>query len=194
MLYNLTPIDSCEVGLAGALAGAALVPLANPLTVFIPFGTVLDYGGAKFARLADDARVGDPDLVVDPLPTNLIAGDVANFGPEVGHALLPEGWAGKPVAWQNAQQSLAEYYLELTAPPYTGATADALTLAVVLQIGLQVEQGLGPIITKSASEGQPGAGITTAFRDRVVHPGAALIVFRETGKRITGFTVTAPGV
>jgi len=193
MIYSLTPADDVEVDAPGADAGDESIPLADALTIAIPAGVILDYGGTKFARLAEAAEVGALELVTDPLPTALVAGDVATFGPEVGHALLPEEWIGKPAAFQNAHHELAEYYLELTSPAYTGRTADALTMAIVLQISLQIAQGMPPQIVKSSTDNEHG-NFSTAFRDRVIHPGAALIVFRETGKRLAGFTVTAPGV
>lgn len=69
---------------ATSIAVVAMAPLLNspvPLIslgrILIPAGTVLDFGGAKFARLSADAKQGDTTLSVDALPTALVSGDVA---------------------------------------------------------------------------------------------------------------------
>lgn len=66
------------VGTGGAAAGATTVPvtaLSGPLAA----GIVLDFGGAKFARLTAAAAAGATTLTVAALPVALAAGDVATF-------------------------------------------------------------------------------------------------------------------
>jgi hypothetical protein len=69
---------SAVVGAAGALAGATSVPVAA-LTGPIPNGTVLDFGGAKFAVLTAAAAAGAVALTVRALPTALVSGDTALY-------------------------------------------------------------------------------------------------------------------
>jgi len=47
--------------------------------VLIPAGTVLDFGGLKFARLTADAKLGDVYLSVAAIPTAVVAGDTTVF-------------------------------------------------------------------------------------------------------------------
>lgn len=53
------------------------VPLISIGRILIPTGTVIDFGGAKFMRLAADAHQGDTTLTVDALPTAMVSGDTA---------------------------------------------------------------------------------------------------------------------
>ena len=66
------------VGAAGAAQGATSVPVAA-LAGPIPSGTVLDFGGAKFARLTAAAAAGATTLAVAALPTALVSGDAATY-------------------------------------------------------------------------------------------------------------------
>jgi hypothetical protein len=82
-----------DVGAAGAAGGAVAIPISPALDipggigvanissteVLIPAGTVLDFGGAKFARLTADAKRGDVSLTVAALPTALVDADVAVY-------------------------------------------------------------------------------------------------------------------
>lgn len=206
MIYALDLLDSVKVAPGGAVSGSTSVPLLTPLVVRLPVGTVLDYGGAKFARVAtsgprpDGALVGDSTVTVDPLPTTLVGGETADYGPPTGHSYLPNGWADKSQAWRDDQQALAEDLLELSDPAYTGADGEAITRAIALQIAFQLAQGMtqgmGAQVTKTASETNVGggSGLTTTFHDRVVHPGAALIVQRVTGRRVATYVPTQRGV
>lgn len=69
------------VGAAGALANATSVPVAA-LADAIPSGTLLDFGGKKFARLSAAAAAGATSLAVDAIPTALVSGDTAYYLPE----------------------------------------------------------------------------------------------------------------
>lgn len=68
-----------DVGAAGAVAGATSVPVSPALSGPIPNGTVLDFGGAKFARLTAAAAAGATSLTVAALPTALVDADVATY-------------------------------------------------------------------------------------------------------------------
>lgn len=81
------------VAVAGAAAAATSIPLVGTLDlpagigvanlsateVLIPSGTVLDFGGAKFARLTADGKRGDTALTVAALPTALVSLDTAVY-------------------------------------------------------------------------------------------------------------------
>jgi hypothetical protein len=77
------------VGVAGAAQGATSVPVAA-LTGAIPSGTVLDFGGAKFARLTAAAAAGATSLTVAALPTALVSTDTARYT-GVGVRDVPSG-------------------------------------------------------------------------------------------------------
>ncbi len=66
------------VGVAGAAGGATTVPVAA-LKSAIPSGTVLSFGGAKFARLTAAAAVGATSITVAALPTALVSTDTAEY-------------------------------------------------------------------------------------------------------------------
>lgn len=86
------------------------------------------------------------------------------------------------------QLALAELLLDLTAPAYTGDDADRLMYAIALQVKFQMEQGvLTAQMMKSVTTGTQ-AGSTTTYRDRYLHPGAAAIVGRVTGRAQVAFS------
>lgn len=71
-------------------------------SVLIPAGKTLDFGGAKFARLTADAKVGDTTLTVAALPTALAVGDKAVYSP-AGMKLIPSGtFIGRTYAERDA--------------------------------------------------------------------------------------------
>ncbi len=78
------------VGAAGAALGATSVPV-TALTGPIPNGTLLDFGGAKFARTTALAAAGAVALAVSALPTALIAGDAATYSPRGARKNVPPG-------------------------------------------------------------------------------------------------------
>jgi hypothetical protein len=75
-----TSADAVKVTVAtgGAAQGATTVPV-TALADAISVGTVLDFGGAKFARLTAAAAKGATSLTVTALVTALAAGDVAYY-------------------------------------------------------------------------------------------------------------------
>lgn len=94
---SLTPGNApvtAVVGAAGAALGATSVPVAA-LTSAIPSGTVIDFGGAKFARLTAIAAAGATALTVTALVTALVSGDTATYAGTTGSGKkrLPAGTA-----------------------------------------------------------------------------------------------------
>src|SRR3954469_8996762 len=62
------------VGAAGAIAGATTVPV-GALANALPIGTVLDFGGSKFAVLTAAAAKGATSITTRALVTALVSGD-----------------------------------------------------------------------------------------------------------------------
>jgi len=90
------------VGVAGAAQGATSVPVAA-LTGAIPSGTVLDFGGAKFARLTAAAAAGATSLTVTALVTALVSGDTATYLPAGAFKTVPSGTVlGRTIAERDA--------------------------------------------------------------------------------------------
>lgn len=86
---------------AGAALGATALAVAA-LAAAIPSGTVLDFGGAKFARLTAAAAAGATALQVAALPTALNTGDSAVYA-GVGALSVPSGTAlGRTFAERDA--------------------------------------------------------------------------------------------
>lgn len=84
------------VGAAGALADATTVPvtIVSPwgrTGLTIPSGTVLDFGGDKFATLTAAADVGDTSITVRALVTALVQNDAATYQGTELVKLIPGG-------------------------------------------------------------------------------------------------------
>lgn len=89
------------VGVAGAAQGATSVPVAA-LSGAIPNGTVLDFGGAKFARLTAAAAAGATSLTVAALPTALVSTDAARYA-GITQKTVPSGTLlGRTIAERDA--------------------------------------------------------------------------------------------
>ncbi len=76
--FNSADAVRVVVGAAGAAEGATTVPV-DALEGALPSGAVLDFGGAKFARLTAAADAGDTALAVSALPTALVDNDTAYY-------------------------------------------------------------------------------------------------------------------
>lgn len=87
--FNAVDAVKVVVGAAGAAVDAVLVPVAA-LTGAIPAGTVLDFGGKKFARLTADAPANAVTLAVAALATALVQDDTATYA-GVGKKSVPSG-------------------------------------------------------------------------------------------------------
>lgn len=87
--FNAIDAVKVVVGAAGALANATTVPV-DALAGAIPDGTVLDFGGKKFARLSAPAAAGAVSLTVDALATALVDDDTATYK-GMGKKSLPSG-------------------------------------------------------------------------------------------------------
>lgn len=68
------------VGAAGAAVDATTVPV-DATTGAIPSGTVISFGGKKFARLTADAAAGATSLTVSALATALVDNDTGTYSP-----------------------------------------------------------------------------------------------------------------
>jgi hypothetical protein len=77
-------------------ATAITTPLTAALTALgstsriLRAGQIIDFGGAKFARLSQDVNLGDTTIHVDALPTALIVGDVGRVSAGVVE-FIPSG-------------------------------------------------------------------------------------------------------
>lgn len=87
--FNAVDAVKVTVGVGGAAADAASVPV-TALPGAIPAGTVIDFGGKKFARLTAPAAKNAVSLAVANLATALIAGDTGTYK-GVGKRSLPSG-------------------------------------------------------------------------------------------------------
>jgi len=93
--------DSVLVTAAAAAQGATSVTV-TALSGAIPNGTVLDFGGAKFARLTAAAAQGATTLTVAALPTALAGAETARYT-GVGVTTIPSGtMLGRTLAERNA--------------------------------------------------------------------------------------------
>ena len=99
----------------------------------------------------------------------------------------------------SAQQALAEAVLDLTADYAARLTTDQtarVTMAVVLQMNFQVEQGLDPFVVSQESSVQQGE--TRTYTGHAVHPQARAIIDAiviagdEGGRMVAQFAAIAP--
>lgn len=87
---------------AGAAAGAVALAV-QPLAALVPAGTVLDFGGAKFARTTADAAAGAVAVAVAALPTALVLGDTATYSPAGAKKYVQGGTViGRTIAERDA--------------------------------------------------------------------------------------------
>ena len=117
------------VGVAGAAQGATTVPVAA-LSGPIPAGTILPFGGAKFARLSAAAAAAATSLAVDAIPTALVSGDTASYlGTDKKN--IPAGTPiGRTLAERNASvpygpAEATDDEIFLSYHDVTGATGNA---------------------------------------------------------------------
>jgi hypothetical protein len=93
--------DSVLVTASAAAQGATSVTV-TALTGAIPSGTVLDFGGAKFARLTANAAAGATSITVAALPTALAGAETARYA-GVGYDTVPSGTLlGRTIAERDA--------------------------------------------------------------------------------------------
>lgn len=90
-----------------ALATLASTVVIAQGNVLIPNGTVLDFGGAKFARLTADALNGATALTVSALVTALAGGETADYQ-KFGTEEVP---SGTPVGRTYAQRDAGGLFL-----------------------------------------------------------------------------------
>lgn len=76
--------------------------LAAAGSPYIPKGSVLNFGGAKFATLAADAAIGATSLSVVATPTAMVTGDKATWS-RYGRIFIPSGTLiGRTFAMRDA--------------------------------------------------------------------------------------------
>lgn len=102
--FNKPDAVVVTVGAAGALAAAEEVPV-DALSGPIPSGTVLSFGGDKFARLTANAAKGVVALAVAALPTALVDDDTATYpGAATSVKTVPSGTpVGRTFAERDAK-------------------------------------------------------------------------------------------
>lgn len=90
-------VTASAIATATSITVAALAPSLYPATaliasgnVLLKSGTVLDFGGGKFARLTADALVGATTLTVAALPTALVGNETTTYTP-FGSETIPSG-------------------------------------------------------------------------------------------------------
>lgn len=84
-----TPGQVVTVGAAGAAINATSIPVLA-LARALNAGTVLDFGGLKYARVTANAAAGAVAITVAAIPTALVSGDVATVA-GTGAKFLPAG-------------------------------------------------------------------------------------------------------
>lgn len=94
--------DGVIVVVSGAAAVDAVSVPVNALAKALANGTLLDFGGKKFARLTAAAAAGATSLTVSALATALAANDTATYR-GVGKKSIPSGTAiGRTIAERDA--------------------------------------------------------------------------------------------
>jgi hypothetical protein len=83
--------DGCTVTLSANAAADATTIAFSALAKPIPSGTVLDFGGKKFARTTAAAAAGATSVAVSALPTALVSGDVATYNGVSGRKPIESG-------------------------------------------------------------------------------------------------------
>jgi hypothetical protein len=103
--FTQTDAVVVTVGAAGAAIDAVSVPV-DALSGPIPSGTVLDFGGKKFARLTAAAAAGAVTLTTAALATALVDNDTATYPGatgDIGLKVVPSGTAiGRTIAERDA--------------------------------------------------------------------------------------------
>lgn len=96
--------DAVRVAVTAAVAQNGNAIPVTALTGPIPAGTVLDFGGGKFARVSVAAVTGAVNIAVDPIPTALVGGEVAMYR-GTGLVNVPSGtYVGRTIAERDAGQ------------------------------------------------------------------------------------------
>lgn len=129
------------VAAAGAAVDDTAIPLKPPYPLQkIPNGTVIDFGGKKFARLTAEAAIGATNLTVAALPTALIENDSATYKGVSGRYLIPGGTLlGRTYAERDAGTAFGpadtandeEFYLSIYDVIADQDSEDDMTQAIV---------------------------------------------------------------
>lgn len=88
--FDFDDAVTVTVGAAGAAVDDTTVPV-DALSGKIPSGTVLDFGGDKFATLTADAAAGATSITVRALVTALVDDDTATYAGSTGRKPVKSG-------------------------------------------------------------------------------------------------------
>jgi len=158
------------VASGGALANATSIPIDPVLGGALKKGTLLSFGGKKFARLSADVAAGVSSLPVDAIPTALTGGETVYVGGS-GKKHVPAGTCvvqdtdGRVYARVNEPASGTAYgFLE------TDATEDSPTDA---ETGYSVIRGgsLWENMLPDASGGPPKT-LSSTYKTELAANGA----------------------
>lgn len=195
MLTPLYPVTSepatILVVAPGALAGETEVPV-SPLSIDLASGFILSFDNGTFAKLAAAAVVDDDSLTTAALPTNLVAGIVAEISGSSAGARLSQKFV--KLASDDERQAvldLAAQLLGLTAG-YEGDDAKSLSIALVEQVNYLLQRDYEPLLKRSIVKGSPSQ--SEVYRDRYLNPDAAVIVARVTSIQQVRFAVPMAGM
>lgn len=91
--YRETAAEVETVTLSASAAQSATTIAVEALGSYLPDNTLLDFGGAKFARVNGAQEAGATSVTVDALPTALADDDAATYNtkPPHGPKILPAG-------------------------------------------------------------------------------------------------------
>lgn len=117
-------LGATNVVLTAGAAAAAVALAVTALASAIKAGTVLYFGGQKFARVTADAAAAAVALVVDPLPVALVTGDTAAVDGR-GKKTIPSGTV------------VGRTFAEAAAKTPYGVPADADTDVVIVAFDVE---------------------------------------------------------
>lgn len=130
----IAAIGATSITIDALASGDVSVTLASG-NVLIPAGTVLDFGGAKFARLTADAVAGATTLTVAALVTALAVGDRAVYSLS-GRKLISSGsFVGRTYAERDAMTPFGAWATgddEVSLTLFDSVAKDTLSVDVEL--------------------------------------------------------------
>ena len=157
--YRQGDTATVTVGSAGAAIDDTTVPV-DALTVAMPVGTLLDFGGKKTARLTAPAAVGATSITVSALAAALVDNDVATYmygrgakllkaGTVVGNALTSGGAVSLRVVTTNPAIGILETDA-IEGAEEQGLTGQSIIVGGVFYENLLPEATGSPAVLASA--------------------------------------------
>jgi hypothetical protein len=175
-----TPGQIVVVSAAGAAGGAVSIPVVA-LARALPSGTVLDFGGLKYARTTAAAAAGATAVTVAAIPTALVnldqavvAGSGAKFLPAgtVIGTLLGNGKASPRIVTTNPAIGMLE----------TNATDDVKSSDSVTGYGVIVGGVIFENLLPEATGGPPKV-LATAVKTELASAGAGFVFQQYSDSR-----------